>query len=209
MRGPARRERLNRDRVVALALGVLDDASPAEGDPLTLASVAAVAGVAPPSLYKHVGSIAELRNLVAAACVDEVNRALARATLGRARDEAVRAAADALRGYARSHPARYLAMQFSPGVEGPGASAVVAAAEETIGILTGCVRGFGIPDDRLIDAIRMLRSGLHGFVHLEVGGGFRRPEDVEASFAVLVDVLVRGLEALADPARLPEASSRR
>ena len=41
--------------------------------------------------------------------------------------------------------------------------------------------------------IRGLRSALHGFVDLEITGGFGLPEDVEASFALLVEVFVRTL----------------
>jgi hypothetical protein len=39
---------------------------------------------------------------------------------------------------------------------------------------------------------------VHGFVALELGGGYRLPQDLDRSFAVLVDMLVAGVTALAD-----------
>jgi phosphoribosylformimino-5-aminoimidazole carboxamide ribonucleotide (ProFAR) isomerase len=41
-----------------------------------------------------------------------------------------------------------------------------------------------------------VRAGVHGFVTLELGGGFRMREDVGQSFAVLLDMLVAGITAL-------------
>ena len=49
--------------------------------------------------------------------------------------------------------------------------------------------GYELRDDDAIDAIRAFRAALHGFVSLEVEGGFGLPVDVDRSF----DRLVRGL----------------
>ena len=57
-------------------------------------------------------------------------------------------------------------------------------------------RGVAVPGlvgDDEIDAIRTLRSGLHGFVALEAAGGFGLPLDVDRSFERLVDALVATL----------------
>ena len=43
--------------------------------------------------------------------------------------------------------------------------------------------------------IRTVRSALHGFVSLEASGGFGLPDDVDASFETLVDVLIAGMLA--------------
>jgi len=59
----------------------------------------------------------------------------------------------------------------------------------------------------LVHAVRAVRSALHGFVPLEMQGGFRMSEDVDVSYARLVALLEAGLVhtspwATADPARL-------
>jgi len=42
--------------------------------------------------------------------------------------------------------------------------------------------------------VRVVRSALHGFVALELNGGFGMSLDLDESFDRLVDVLARGLE---------------
>ena len=45
----------------------------------------------------------------------------------------------------------------------------------------------------------MIRSTLHGFVSIELGGGFGLPLDLDISFALLVDSLIAAITA-AEPA---------
>lgn len=183
--------------MTAVAIELVDEGGTTGFDRLTLAAVAARAGVAVPSLYKHVASLTDLRRLVATESVGELTRVLAAATIGRAGPDAVRAAADAIRGFARRHPGRYAATQVAPSGADPSDAELVARAGETLTVLSGVLRGFGLPEDELVDAIRMLRSAVHGFVTLELGGGFGLPDDLDRSYAVLIDGIIAGVERLA------------
>jgi Tetracyclin repressor-like, C-terminal domain len=49
--------------------------------------------------------------------------------------------------------------------------------------------GYGLTRADAIDATRALRAALHGFVQLEAVGGFGLPQDVDRSFARLVELL--------------------
>ncbi|MET3565006.1 AcrR family transcriptional regulator [Leifsonia sp. 563] len=182
--------------MASVAIDLVDDGGTAGFDRLTLAAVAGRAGVAVPSLYKHVSSLDDLRRLVATASVAELTRVLAAATIGRAGPDAVRAAADAIRAFAHRHPGRYAATQVAPSSD-PADAQLVARADETLTVLAGVMRGFGLPDDELVDAIRMLRSAVHGFITLELGGGFGLPDDLDRSYAVLIDGVIAGVERLA------------
>ena len=62
--------------------------------------------------------------------------------------------------------------------------------------LADAVAALGVPEERQIDAVRAVRAAVHGFVVLELDGGFGMPDDVDASFDFLVDGLVGGLERL-------------
>lgn len=185
---------LSREAVVRLALELVDDGGPDGFTQLTLAKVASRAGVATPSLYKHVGSLAALRREVSVVAVRELTAAGAAATVGRSGADAVRALAHAWRAYAVAHPGRYAATQVGPDPE---------AAAESVQVAAAALRGFALPDEHLVDAVRAARSAVHGFVMLELGGGFRLPHDLDRSFDVLVDMLVAGVAALspgpADP----------
>jgi AcrR family transcriptional regulator len=187
---------LSRDAVVKLALGLVDEGGPHGFADLTLAKVAAAAGVATPSLYKHVGSLAELRREVAVASVRELTATVSAATVGRSGPKALHALAHAWRGYATEHPGRYAAVQVGPDPDDPAAAEHRDAAAQTVGLAAAVLRGFDLHDDATVDAVRALRSAIHGFVTLELGGGFRMPQDIDHSFDVLVDMLAAGISAL-------------
>jgi hypothetical protein len=57
--------------------------------------------------------------------------------------------------------------------------------------------------DDAIDAIRALRSALHGFVLLETGGGFGLPVDVDRSFERLVAGLASAFARWPQPSGAP------
>ncbi|NOV97473.1 WHG domain-containing protein [Isoptericola halotolerans] len=187
---------LSREAVVRLALEVVDDGGAAGFAGLTLAQVAGRAGVATPSLYKHVGSLAELRREVSLQATTELTAAGSRATVGRSGPDAVRALAHAWRGYALQHPGRYAATQVAPDPDDPAEAAHRQVAAQGVEVAAAALRAFDLPDDRLVDAVRAARSAVHGFVALELGGGFRLPQGVDASFDVLLDMLVAGITAL-------------
>lgn len=189
---------LSRDAVVRIALEQVDAGGPTGLADLTLAKVAATAGVATPSLYKHVGSLAALRRHVALAALEELTTASAAVTVGRAGPDALRALARAWRAYAAAHPGRYAATQLAPDPEALEDAAHREAATRIVALVGAVLLGFGLPDDRIVDAVRVVRAGVHGFVVLELGGGFRLPEDLDRSYDALVDMLVTGVAALAD-----------
>ncbi len=188
---------LTRAGVTAVALELVDAGGPSGFERLTLASVAASAGVAVPSLYKHVGSLADLRRLVAIESVTELTRVIASATIGRSGADALREAADAVRTFAHQHPGRYAASQVAANLSDPADAELALRGADTIAVLSGALRAFDLSPDVTTDAIRALRSGIHGFVVLELGGGFGLPDDLDRSFTLLVDAIVAGIARLA------------
>jgi AcrR family transcriptional regulator len=155
-------------------------------DRLTLAAVAERCGVALPSLYKHVRGLDGLRRDLAVLAVRELAATLSQAAVGRARSDALHAIADAYRAYATAHPGRYAASVRAPA---PGDADHAAAANDALAVFAAVLAGYGITGPDAIDAIRGLRAAMHGFVALEVAGGFRMPQSVDASYARLVDAL--------------------
>lgn len=178
---------LSPDAVVDAAALLAD----AEGlDALTLARLAATLGVRTPSLYSHVGGLDDLRRRLGARGARELAAAVREAAVGKARGDALRAAADALRTYARVHPGTYLAAQRAPD---PADADAVAAAAESVDVFVALLSGYGLEGSDAIHAVRAVRSALHGFVTIENGGGFGMAEEVDESFARLVRLLDLGL----------------
>nr|WP_272923682.1 TetR-like C-terminal domain-containing protein [Streptomyces sp. SID8378] len=117
---------------------------------------------------------------------------MARECVGRSGPDAVRAFADSYRHWVLEHPGRYAATVPAPAA---GDEEDRDAGEEALQVLLAVLAGFGLPDARVVDSARTLRSALHGFVTLEGAGGFGLPRDVTRSFRFLVDTLIAGLRA--------------
>ena len=177
---------LNPDVVVDVALALVDEKGL---DALSLAAVADRAGVAAPSLYKHVGSLADLRTLMAARIMRQISASFAEVVMGRSRDEAVEALMRAYRAYALANPGRYALVPHDPLHNPPLAD----AGRELLGIFVAVLRGYGLDDAAATHAIRRLRATVHGFADLEAGGGFGLPEDIETTYDQVIDMYVRSL----------------
>ena len=174
---------LSTDSVVDAAVALVDDRGAAA---LTLAAVAARTGVAAPSLYKHVRNLEALQQKVSCRVTTELAQALSTAVAGRAGLEALRAAAHAFRNYALAHPGRYPLTQRVPDAAD---LEHVAAGEQAVQAVFAALRGYGIDGDEAIHATRVTRSALHGFVSLDIAGGFGMPQEVGQTFERLIAVL--------------------
>lgn len=157
---------------------------------LTLAALAERLGVRQPSLYKHVDGMDALRRSLAVRAKDELADVLARAAVGRERGDAITSISHAYRAWALEHPGRYAAAQRAPK---PGDAEDQEAGLAVVQIVADVLAGYQLRDDDAIDAIRALRSTLHGFVTLESGGGFGLPLDVDRSFERLIRGLITAL----------------
>jgi len=178
------RAALSADAVVDVALRLVDEEGPAA---LILAAVASRAGVATPSLYKHVRNLAELRALMSVRIMDELAERIGGAVLGRSADEAIRALMMAWRDYVLEHPHRYSALNQAPD------PLVAQAGERLVDIMLAALRAYGLADSEAIHAARCLRAAVHGFSVLEAENAFQRPEKLDETYDLLVHMVVAGL----------------
>ncbi|WP_411138148.1 WHG domain-containing protein [Streptomyces sp. C10] len=155
-------------------------------DRLTVSALARRLGVRDASLYSHVKNLQDLRVRIALLAAVEMTDRIGSAVAGRAGKDALIAFADAYRQYALDHPGRYAVsqMRFSP-----EEVADSAGARRSVELTYGMLRAYGLTEPDLTDAARMLRSTFHGYIHLELSGGFGHPRAVQESWK-------RSLEAL-------------
>ncbi|MQY10898.1 hypothetical protein SRB5_10110 [Streptomyces sp. RB5] len=177
---------LTPDAVRDAAIAVLDADGP---EALTLARVAARTGVAVPSLYNHVDGLAGLRRTVAIQVTGELADRVAEAVQGRGRDDAVSALMFAYRGYAVEHPRRYEAIPQGL-VDDPD---LQAAGDRILQPILAALRGYDLPDQQTLHAARCVRAAAHGFATLQAAGGFRLPEDLDASYTALIHMVTHAL----------------
>lgn len=158
---------------------------------LTLAALADRLGIRQPSLYKHIEGIASLRRAIAIHAADEMTSVLGRAAIGRSQGDALMAVALAYREWALAHPGRYQATQAAPV---PGDAEYARVGAEFIQMFSDVLSGFGLTGEDVVDAIRGIRSALHGFVSLEAAGAFAMPRNIDRSFRRLVAALIAALD---------------
>jgi AcrR family transcriptional regulator len=188
-RGRAAAKGLDAAAVVAAAGRIAD----AEGlEAATISRVAADLEVRPPSLYNHVANHAALMRLLAIESVEEIGAAITGAAVGRSREDALRAVALAFREYALAHPGRYATTVRAPD---PADTEAAAASTAAISPLIAILAGWGIEGPDAVHLVRVIRSALHGFVSIEMGGGFGLPLDLDHSYDLLVTSLVAAIEA--------------
>ncbi|GAA1178270.1 AcrR family transcriptional regulator [Kitasatospora gansuensis] len=177
--------------VVDHALELIDAQGP---EALTLAAVAGRAGVATPSLYKHVtGGLTELRRLIAVRVTEELAERLAASVLGLGADgdEAMTALLNAYLDYAEQHPRRYAALPQAPDPDRD----LTQAAARLVGVIIAVLNGYGLTGEESVHAARAVRSTAHGFASLSAGGAFQLAADLTVTRQRLIRVLVEGLRA--------------
>jgi AcrR family transcriptional regulator len=184
----SRRAGLDQETVVEAAAKLVDE----EGiDQLSLGCLAERLGIRTPSLYNHVAGLPGLKHDLALYCLRDLLDHITRATIGKSRSEAIIALADEYRAYARQTPGRYTLTQQAPD---PADLESQALAKQAVDVVRAILSPYKLSDEDAIHAIRGLRSIVHGFVSLEVTGGFGLPVDLDASFHWLINVFIAGLE---------------
>ncbi|MFD9358406.1 TetR/AcrR family transcriptional regulator [Streptomyces sp. NPDC060031] len=160
-------------------------------DKVGLSALARQFGVKDASLYSHVRNLRELRVRIALLASEEMTADIAAAVAGRAGKDALVAFADAYREYALAHPGRYAATQMRLEAEDVADS---VGFRRSVELTYGMLRAYGLTEPDLTDAGRLLRSTFHGYVHLELSGGFGHSRDVRESWSRSLDALHAVLE---------------
>lgn len=174
--------------VVDAALAVVDE----QGfSALTFAAVASRTGVAAPSLYKHVRSVAELGTLIGARILTEMAERFSAEIMGRSGDDAVATLMRAYRAYVVENPARYAAMPMDP-LHDP---ALQEAGLKLLQVILATLRGYGLEGAAAVHATRRLRVIVHGFASIEAAGGFGLPEGLDETYEQLIRMVVTDLSA--------------
>lgn len=173
-------ERLNRDEVVRRAGDLADSIGLSE---VTITRLGRELGIAPQGVYRHVRDVSDLRSALARVAAGEVSEELSRVCSGLSGRDALVALCGTLRSWAARHPGRYTALQAAPDPDDPVAS---AAAQDLVSVIASALRAYALSGEDLIDAIRVVRSTVHGFIDLESHSGFRLARDPDVTFERLV-----------------------
>ena len=179
---------LTREQVVSAAAEIADrDGLGA----LSLASLASTLGVRSPSLYNHVDGLAGLRRQLTFYACSLLSAELAVSVDGLEGLGALRAVAEQLRSFAHRHPGLYDTLLPAPTPdEDPE---LAAALREPITVVASILEGMDVDPTTVIPLIRALRASVHGFVDLELRGGFGLPDDIDDSFITTINLVIEAI----------------
>jgi AcrR family transcriptional regulator len=158
---------------------------------VTVSALARQFDVKVPSLYSHVKNSRDLKTRIALLALAEIADRSADALAGRAGKDALVALGNVYRDYAREHPGRYAAARMRLDPQTAAGSAGPRHAHQIRAIL----RGYHLNETDQTHAVRLIGSTFHGFISLELAGGFdhSRPDSQQSWLRIMdaLDALLR------------------
>ena len=185
----SRRKGVTVDRIVDAAVDILADGNE---EALTTGEIARRLSISQPTLYSHIVSLDQIRELVAIRGVGELSERVRQAVKGREGDDALRAMAQAYRKFVRAAPALYMLQMKTPPTP-----AFTAAGERAKQAVRDVLRARGLSEDQVLYVHSVVRATIHGFVDLEVKNALGDIDDVDKSFDTYLEILAKGVDALA------------
>lgn len=181
------RQGLTPARVVAEAAALADEAGL---ERVTFAALGSRLGTSAPALYKHVDGLSGLRRELTLLGLKQLGERMSAAAVGKSREDALLAAAQAYRDYAREHPGLVNLVLRAPE---PDDARHEAAAIAGMTVMRQVLAGYDLGEEDLVHAVRALRVIMHGFVALEQAGGFGLPESLDETYRRLIAGVHRSL----------------
>ena len=157
---------------------------------LTTGTLAKSLGIKPASLYNHITSTEQLRQMLAQRASDKLAAALSQAINGKTREDACFALADAYRTFVHDSPGLYHLILMIPisGMEiTDGLSGVIRAVFDALD-------GFHITEGEKAHWQRILRTVMHGFSTQELWGYFSHSNaDRNETYRLAVKTVTDGI----------------
>jgi len=186
--------RTSRDAIVQAARALLEERGL---DAVVMNAVAERVGVRGPSLYKHVADRAALIRAVGDLVTDELRATMAQTMTGDDPAADLRALAFAYRAFVRANPNGYglLFAHLEPDLQ-PDPTAVAELGRPIVAAVARLIGDEGLA---ALEAGRTLVAWAHGFVSMELAGGFRLGGDLDAAYATGIDLILAGISGRASP----------
>jgi len=184
----AAHKQVNLGRVVEVAVTLADQHG---FEAVTLGEVAGALGIRAPSLYNHISGLAGLRSEMSLWASRKLLEETRTAAVGKSGRAAIMSISNAYRAFAQAHPGVYPSVLRAPSKEEPAHNEIAVI---WVDLLARVLAHYNRNEEDTLHTIRAWRSMMHGFISLEVAGGFGMPLDRDESFRRLIALFVDGLE---------------
>jgi len=163
-------------------------------DELSLSLLAKELQIRPPSLYNHVNSLSQLKQVLAIHGLKKLYQYMLHAAIGKSGDDAIHTISEAYVQFVRAHPGLYDATTRFPNPEDPE---LQHHQQVIVDLVIQVLAFYDLQEEMAIHMVRGLRSILHGFTSIEQMGGFGIPLDIDQSFSILINTFIKGIHSIA------------
>ena len=144
-------------------------------------------------LAEKISTIPEMRRFLAVKGYRELREAIERDIAGKSGAEALHALMLSMRRYALERPGMSAATFRNADTDSPEWR---EAQMQLGGVVFSVLAQVGIKDEQAMQALRILRSFVRGFVLHEVGASFLEPLEHDQTYELGVRVFIEGLQVL-------------
>ena len=147
------------------------------------------------AFFGKVDTIPQMKQALAIAGYQGLQRQIEKAVKGKTRLDAIRAMAHAMRSFSLGSPGLAIASFRDPDVDNPEYQ---KAAGQLALVVLRVFGEAGISGEAARHAVRILKSLVRGFVINEMSAPVARPIEYQKSYVFAVEMFVRGLSELRD-----------
>jgi AcrR family transcriptional regulator len=183
---PVKSKSLTPQDVIAAAIDCLDQEGEAA---LGVNRVARALGIKPPAIYKHLDGNTGLRRAVALKIWrDYLTDCQRQVDLVTEPCELLRISAQAIRNFARVHPARYaVMMQYQLR---PTDIEELEIIKTSLHLFQQALQLYALSEDALIDVMRMVNAAIYGFITRENSEFMTLNRSTDTSYEVMLNALL-------------------
>ena len=116
-----------------------------------------------------------------------------KASIGKAKDDAIIAICWTYRNYVILHPGLYEAMQWYNMYQ---SEEHLNATEGIISVIFQVLDAYNLTEEQKVHIVRMLRGFLQGFLTIESHGGYGNPQPIDDSFNFALKTILNGIRDL-------------
>ena len=160
---------------------------------VTLKSLAEKLCVKSPSLYKHINGLSELNKELMLYGWSLLEKDVIKATIGKAKDDAIIAMCYAYRNFITLHGGLFEAMQWYNMYK---SDEHLQATEGIVSVLFQVLEAYDLTEEQKVHIVRMLRGFLQGFLSIESHDGFGNALPIDETFDFSLKLLLKGINNL-------------
>lgn len=178
-----KRGKITNDLIIETTLKILNEKSPAQ---LELKELAQLLNIKSPSLYKHISNLAHLHDLMAQYSLNMLLNVIEDAHQFDKSDDNLKSILIAYRSFAKESPSLY---EYAQNTNYWQSDETRQLSDKIVNHFNNLMGGFH--NEVEVHKIRMIRSFLTGFIHLELNNGFSMDESVESSFLCGINNIIQ------------------